>query len=914
VAGRCVVDACLEGRFDLNGDPGDGCEGRPDTCEGEAVDLQSDPRHCGACGRDCRRPPARPAFAAAVACDNSFCVATECAGEELERGEVEVSGVTVAFLLCGPGEAPPECRPGDEVCNGIDDDCDHQVDEGLDARPELCDGEDNNCNGLVDEGFADLVEACDGIDNDCDHVVDEGFADQVELCNGIDDDCDGVVDNLPADVVEVCNGRDDDCDGEVDEDQPTISCGVGACAELRPGCVDGRRAECPAAVAPDIAERCNGVDDDCDGETDEGLGSVTCGTGACRREVRSCVDGVEQRCEPGRPAGEVCNGVDDDCDDEVDELVATCGVGACEREMRICVEGAERRCTGLPPGREVCNGIDDDCDGDTDEGLVARCGLGACARTAPVCLDGAPVACEPAPAADEVCDGVDGDCDGVHDLDDGVCPGCVGAGQRVELGAWVADVDHLSFALTMRGSTVLVAWRDTEQLVVVGCDDEADFVGRQRHALQGPPVGGLRWVADTEGEVNLLHEWRRADADDVEVRRLTHLRSGADGLGDPVDVVDRVTCREEPLVVVETRVDAPQLEVVGITEACDFAEVQLQVAALVAGGWRHEVRPLEVQAGNATVCGAWRLPAGGGRGALGVVTTAVSDAERADGVLDWRLDLLTPGLAWDRVGDPNAAGDQAQVDARGCPYLAVVDDQLVRITLAMVDQTPTVVRVQLSEDGAWLRREGVGVVPVDGDVVRRAYVNGTFQAIQVGRSGWAAAWVERTPDGPTLQMSTHTEQRASVGGCEAIAGGTVTLVPAARPLLLWSGSALDGVDGDDPALYALFAGTQVERCGGVLLGGARGAGDYRAVPVQARGESVALYWLTRAGGVGTLHRARLDVGNARARAEVLAAQVDLHADPPYVVRRGADGLHHLVFATAQDDGRRVLEYRALQAP
>ncbi|MBI5491048.1 MAG: VCBS repeat-containing protein [Deltaproteobacteria bacterium] len=89
----------------------------------------------------------------------------------------------------------------------------------------------------------------------------------------------------------------------------TLETAVGACI----GCV-------PAA------ETCNGADDDCDGETDEG--------GVC------CV-----------PAAETCNGVDDDCDGETDE-----GLGCCATAP------------------ETCNGVDDDCDGETDEGGVCEAG------------------------------------------------------------------------------------------------------------------------------------------------------------------------------------------------------------------------------------------------------------------------------------------------------------------------------------------------------------------------------------------------------------------------------------------------------------------------------------------------------------------------------------------------------------
>ena len=121
------------------------------------------------------------------------------------------------------------------------------------------------------------------------------------------------------------------------------------------------------------AEACNGIDEDCDGEVDEGLHSAVCGVGACAREVPNCAAGQVQRCVPGTPVDEVCNNEDDDCDGVVDEGAGaqSCGVGACERRS-TCDGGAPGECVPGDPVPEACNGVDDDCNGVLDDGFRAH--------------------------------------------------------------------------------------------------------------------------------------------------------------------------------------------------------------------------------------------------------------------------------------------------------------------------------------------------------------------------------------------------------------------------------------------------------------------------------------------------------------------------------------------------------------
>jgi Notch-like protein len=84
--------------------------------------------------------------------------------------------------------------------------------------------------------------------------------------------CDGFVD--PATEPETCNGTDDDCDFQIDEDVPVVGspCSTGSPGVCESGtfvCNSGSL-ECSAIAPGSQLESCNGLDDDCDGQVDEG--------------------------------------------------------------------------------------------------------------------------------------------------------------------------------------------------------------------------------------------------------------------------------------------------------------------------------------------------------------------------------------------------------------------------------------------------------------------------------------------------------------------------------------------------------------------------------------------------------------------------------------------------------------------
>jgi predicted outer membrane repeat protein len=356
-----------------------------------------------------------------------------------------------------------------------DGDCDDEDPNTAPGFVEICDGVDNNCDGAVDEGVttswyadedgdgygddASETEACEPpsgyipVGGDCDDTESSILPSAAEVCDEVDNDCDGLID-FDDDSMST-HGlstyyTDADGDGYGDDETATQGCEAPQGAVTESGdCDDTDSAFNPGADESDCTDS---ADYNCDGSVGyadaDGDGYAAC---------EEC-DDADSAINPD--ADEVCDGTDNDCDaliDDEDEISeeyldtfyadddadgfgdSTNTTDACDVPSGYVTDTTD--CDDAdsavnPDATEVCNEIDDDCDGTIDVGAKEDAtwyadadgdGFGDSTDTTTGCEQPSGYVsndtdCDDAdsavsPDGEEVCDSIDNDCDGTTDED-----------------------------------------------------------------------------------------------------------------------------------------------------------------------------------------------------------------------------------------------------------------------------------------------------------------------------------------------------------------------------------------------------------------------------------------------------------------------------------------------------------------
>jgi len=509
--GCCANDAAATCTALVAGTPGtETCNGIDDDCNGIIDDVP------GGCQKTCT-----PEVCNGIDddCDGTIDNNLTDVGQPCGQPKVGICSPGTSACVAGVLKCNGGTPPGTEVCNGLDDNCDGVVDGMTFAcytgpagtsGVGICRGGTQACTATPGSGV-DTRGACVG-----------QVLPATEVCNGLDDDCNGKIDDVPTvgnsccpsgncgvgpckagtlqcsggsvqcigavgPSPESCNGIDDDCNGTTDDVPglnssccPSGNCGVGVCVAGTKTC-QGTQLVCSNSTGPGT-EVCNGLDDDCDGKTDNlpGVGvsccpaGVPCGVGICKKGTMNCpASGSALVCTGYTAQGiETCNGLDDDCNGLIDDVAGAgtscctstdttlCNVGVCKNGIQKC-SGTTLTCVNeVKPGTETCNGLDDDCNGKIDDVPNLGnsccpykdakgnplCGTGICTTGVLSCVAGAstPQCTNSVGPQPEVCDTLDNDCNGVvDDLPGGTVGGTCFSGDPAKVGVGICHAGTL---------------------------------------------------------------------------------------------------------------------------------------------------------------------------------------------------------------------------------------------------------------------------------------------------------------------------------------------------------------------------------------------------------------------------------------------------------------------------------------
>jgi len=234
-----------------------------------------------------------------------------------------------------------------ELVDGMDNDCDGFVDEGIDTFDNDGDGyaeANGDCDDANPARSPGAPELEDGIDNDCDGKIDEGtpsYDDDGDGFSEADGDCFDNSALVYPGAQELPDGLDNDCDGIVDEGTVNYDDDGDGYSEAIGDCNDSDR-----NISPVAAEVLDGIDNNCDGRIDEGTAAYDDDGDGFTEQAGDCND-VLAFVYPG--AVEVTDGVDNDCDGVIDELdgvyageitvvVTGSSVGVCTGSLSLTVD------------------------------------------------------------------------------------------------------------------------------------------------------------------------------------------------------------------------------------------------------------------------------------------------------------------------------------------------------------------------------------------------------------------------------------------------------------------------------------------------------------------------------------------------------------------------------------------------